>query len=176
MGKPEQQPYQRRITARSWAPYWLRGLVAIAVGIAIYHLALSVLDVHLQWFSGISTFNANWIVAMSLLPFGAGVVIGMIYGFGGKYVAHFPPAFYLLYQYQTTTWVPDGSHLLPWGLLIVFVILQMEFCAVGGLFGEILIRKRFSWDNPDFHRADSEALPEDEALERLRRDADKHEA
>jgi hypothetical protein len=93
----------------------------------------------------------------------------MIYGFGGKYLAHFPPALFMLYSYQSTTFVPEGSHLLPWGLWIVFVILQMEFCAVGGFIGEIFIRRRYSWDNPSFRRADSEALPEDDGIDSSRK-------
>jgi len=152
------------IVAHSWAPYWLRGIVAILVGIACYHFALKLLDVHLEWYKGIAGFDFAWIMAMTALPVGAGVLIGMIYGFGGKYLAHFPPALYMLYCYQTSHSLPDGVHLLPWGMWIVFVILQMEFCAVGGFIGEIFIRRRFSWDDPSFQQADSEALPDDDCV------------
>ncbi len=159
------EPYKKTMLARSWAPYWFRGLVAIIVGVGMYYFGLHGLGVHLEWFSGIAGFNAAWILAMSALPVATGIVIGMIYGFGGKYLAHFPPAFYMLYAYQTTYSLPEGAYLLPWGLWIVFVILQMEFCAVGGFIGELFIRKRFAWDNPDFRRADSEALPDDDGLD-----------
>ncbi|MDX8407673.1 MAG: hypothetical protein R8L58_04735 [Mariprofundaceae bacterium] len=158
-------PYKKSIRATSWAPYWVRGIVAIVVGVAMYYGILHTLDVHLEWYSGIAGFNASWLVAMGILPVITGIAIGVIYGFGGKYLAHFPPAFYMLYAYQTTYSVPEGSHLLPWGLWIVFVILQMEFCAVGGFIGELLIRKRYSWDDPDFRAADSEALPDDDGID-----------
>jgi len=156
--------WSKSVIADSWGPYWLRGIIAVVVGLAMYHFGLQWLGVHLEWFSGMASFNGAWILAMSVLPVMTGVLIGMIYGFGGKYLAHFPPALFMLYSYQSTTFVPQGSHLLPWGLWIVFVILQMEFCAVGGFIGEIFIRRRYGWDNPSFRPADSEALPDDDGI------------
>jgi len=159
-----------KITADSWAPYWLRGIIAIVVGMALYKGGMKLLDVNLAWFRGLEGFNGAWLAAMSVLPVAVGVVIGVIYGFGGKYVAHFPPAFIMLWDYQHTHLynLPEGVHLLPWGIWVMFVILQMEFCAVGGFIGELLTRKRFSWDNPHFKAADSVPLPEDEARDELR--------
>jgi len=124
------------------------------------------LGVHIEWFSGLSGFNFAWVLAMSVVPVITGIVIGIIYGFGGKYLAHFPPALAMLWTYQHTHLysLPDGVQLLPWGLWIVFVILQMEFCAVGGFVGELMIRRYYSWDSDDFHPADSEALPEDDEV------------
>ncbi|RMH62710.1 MAG: hypothetical protein D6678_00545 [Zetaproteobacteria bacterium] len=161
-------PNKPTITADSWAPYWLRALIAIAVGMALYKGSMMLLDVHLAWFRGLQGFDVPWLVAMSVVPVAVGVVIGVIYGFGGKYVAHFPPAFVMLWDYQHTHLysLPQGVHVLPWGIWVMFVILQMEFCAVGGFIGEILIRKRFSWDDPNFRPADSVPLPEDEPEER----------
>ncbi len=152
-----------KLTSDSWAPYWLRALIALVVGAVVYKAGLWALDVHLEWYQGLQGFNFAWLLAMSVLPVGTGVIIGMIYGFGGKYLAHFPPALVMLWAYQHTYSLPEGVHLLPWGMWIMFVILQMEFCAVGGFIGELLIRRRFSWDNPDFQRADSVPLPDDDA-------------
>jgi len=148
----------------AWAPYWVRGLVALAIGALIYKVFFLLLGVHLEYFAGLASFNMSWILSMSVLPVGVGIVIGLIYGFGAKYLAHFPPAIVMLWDYQHVSYadMPAGGHLLPWGLWIMFVILQMEFCAVGGFIGEILIRKRHAWDNGVVYTADSEALPDDE--------------
>jgi len=147
-----------------WGPYWVRGITAFAVGIMVYKGCFLLLDVQLQYFSGIASFNMAWVLAMSVLPVGVGIVIGLIYGFGAKYLAHFPPAAVMLWDYQHISYadMPDGAHLLPWGMLIMFVILQMEFCAVGGFIGELLMRKRYAWDSGVVHTADSEPLPDDE--------------
>ncbi|MDQ6972829.1 MAG: hypothetical protein Q9M30_09275 [Mariprofundaceae bacterium] len=149
----------------TWAPSWMRGAMAFVIGIALYKGSMSLLDVHLEYFAGLASFNMAWLIGMSVVPVGVGIVIGMIYGFGGKYLAHFPPVFVMLWTYQhvSAADIPDGAHLLPWGMWIMFVILQAEFCAIGGFIGEIFIRKRFAWDNGVPMTADSEPLPEDEA-------------
>ncbi|HCS13813.1 MAG: hypothetical protein COS82_08920 [Zetaproteobacteria bacterium CG06_land_8_20_14_3_00_59_53] len=148
----------------TWAPYWMRGSIAFVVGGVLYEGSMRLLGVHLEFFTGLSGFNFSWILGMSLVPVAVGVVIGLIYGFGGKYLAHFPPALVMLWHFQHVDFaeLPAGAHLLPWGMWIMFVILQMEFCAIGGFIGEILIRKRHAWDNGTVHLADSEALPEDD--------------
>ena len=148
----------------TWAPYWLRGVLAFVAGIVVYQGCMMLLDVHLEYFAGLTGFDLSWLVAMSLVPVLAGIVIGLIYGFGAKYLAHFPPAVAMLWQYQNISYadIPSDAHLLPWGMWIMFVILQMEFCAIGGFIGEILIRKRYAWDNQEVHFADSEPLPEDD--------------
>lgn len=160
---------QQKVSAANgpytWAPYWMRGLVAFVVGVILYEGSMRMLDVHLEYFSGLSGFNFSWILGMSLVPVAVGVVIGLIYGFGGKYLAHFPPALVMLWNFQHVSFadIPAGAHLLPWGMWIMFVILQMEFCAIGGFIGEVLIRKRHAWDQGEVHQADSEPLPEDDA-------------
>lgn len=156
---PKRKP---KITGDSWAPYWERGLVAFVAGTGLFQLGLWLLDVHLEWYQGIAGFNFSWVLAMSLLPVGTGFVIGVIYGYGGKYLAHFPPAAVMIWSYYSTTYLPQGVHLLPWGMWIMFVILQMEFCAVGAFIGEIVVRRRLAWDSADFQRADSVPLPGDE--------------
>ncbi len=151
------------IVQQQWGPAWLRGAMAFAVGGAIMQTGFDLLGVHLEWFSGIDNFNAAWILAMTLLPFGAGILIGMIYGYGGKYLAHFPPLAVLVISYYQSMQMaePDGMHLLPMGLMTVFIILQMEFCAVGGFFGELFMRRRTSWTSKYAKKTDSERLPDD---------------
>lgn len=148
----------------TWAPYWMRGILAFVAGVFLYEAGMLALGVHLEYFMGLAGFNFAWIFSMSVFPVVVGIVIGLIYGFGGKYLAHFPPAAVMLWHYQNVAIadIPDGAYLLPWGMWIMFVILQMEFCAVGGFIGEILIRKRYAWDNGSVLQGDSEPLPDDD--------------
>ncbi|MDX8409708.1 MAG: hypothetical protein R8J84_06670 [Mariprofundales bacterium] len=152
-----------------WGPKWMRFAVAFPVGCLIMQTGLDLLNVRIEWFFGIETFSLAWVFCMSLLPFIAGIAVGMIYGFGGKYLAHFPPALVLGYAYyeSMTHVVPSGVHVLPWPLWGFFLILLMEFCAFGGVIGELFIRRRIGWDpvgwDPDTKPqwADSEGLPTD---------------
>lgn len=152
------------IVHAQWGPVWLRGIAAFAVGALMMYTGLQVLDVHLEWFFGIATFSFSWILVMTLLPVVTGIVIGMIYGFGGKYLAHFPPlaVFALSYYESIHSSLPEGVHLLPWGMWVMFVILQMEFCAVGGFLGEILVRRRTGWLHRYGPAPDASPLPDDQ--------------
>lgn len=151
------------IAHRQWGPGWLRGAMAFAVGGALMQTGFQFLGVHLEWFAGLSSYNGAWIVAMTLLPFGTGILIGVIYGYGGKYLAHFPPAAVLILNYYQSMHMaePAGMHLLPMGLMTVFIILQMEFCAVGGFIGELFMRRRTGWTSKYAKKSDSERLPDD---------------
>jgi len=146
-----------------WGAPWLRAMAAFAVGGAVLQTGLTILGVHLEWFLGLATFNGSWVLAMTILPVGAGVLIGVIYGYGGKYLAHFPPLTVLLLSYYQSvhTPLPADVELLPWGLWVMFVILQMEFCAVGGFIGEILIRRKTGWRHRYGASLDAESLPVD---------------
>jgi len=154
-------------TGYTFGTYWMRAIVTFVVALVVYKGGMLLLDVHLEYFSGLDSFNFSWIIAMSIFPVAVGVLIGFMYGFGGKYLAHFPPAVVMLWDYQSASAsvaeLPASVHLLPWGMWVMFVILQMEFCAAGGFIGEIIIRKRRSWDNGMIRTADSEPLPEDDA-------------
>ncbi len=148
----------------NWGPKWMRGLAGFLVGFLIMDTGLSLLGVRLEWFRGLETFNFRWILAMSLLPFVAGIAVGVVYGYGGKYLAHFPPlvALSLAYYESATHHLPPGVHLIPMYFYVMFVILEMEFCAVGGVVGELIIRRKRGWDTGPVHRADSEHLPEND--------------
>lgn len=145
----------------AWGPKWMRGFIAFAIGSMMIDSGLTFLDVRIEWYSGLDGFGLAWITAMTLLPVLTGVAVGAIYGFGGKYLAHFPPLGVLIWAYyeSVTHVLPSGVHLLPWPLWGFFVILQMEFCAVGGVAGELLVRKYYGWDPGTVQVADSEPLP-----------------
>ncbi|HXH71370.1 MAG TPA: hypothetical protein VNI58_00955 [Mariprofundaceae bacterium] len=148
----------------SWGPKWLRGLVAFAIGSMLIDTGLTFLGVRIEWFMGINGFDFSWVMAMTILPVMTGVVVGAVYGFGGKYLAHFPPLGVLVWDYyeSVTHTLPMGVHLFPWPLWGFFVILQMEFCAVGGVAGELFIRRYYGWDQGSPMVADAEPLPEDD--------------
>ncbi len=148
-----------------WAPKWQRFLVAFLAAGFLFEIGHQLLGVQVELFWGVSGYNFAWVMAMFVLPVITGIAIGMIYGWGGKLVAHFPPLIILAINYYVTatTGVPEGAKLIPlmwWGF---FVILNMEFCAVGGVIGELLLKKYYgTWDMPgtcDYAPADSERLP-----------------
>jgi len=144
----------------------MRGTAGFLIGALIMDMGLHVLGVRLEWYRGLDTFNLEWILAMSVLPFVAGVAVGMTYGYGGKYLAHFPPLAVLSLAYYESAshagQLPEGVHLIPMFFFVMFVILEMEFCAFGGVIGELLIRRYHGWEMSRYRAADSEHLPEEE--------------
>ncbi len=132
----------------SWGPKWLRFLAGMGIGVLMLQTGLQLLEVRIEWFQGIEKYNWHWMLAMSLLPFVSGVVVGAVYGFGGKYLAHFPPAVALGWNYYESMYhmLPQGVQLLPWPFWAFSVILMMEFCAVGGVAGELIARRYYGWD------------------------------
>jgi len=154
-------------TPQPWAPKWQRFLVAFFAAGFLFDVGHKILGVRVELFWGIAGYDLAWVTAMFLLPFITGVAIGLIYGWGGKLLAHFPPLVLLAIDYYMTLQhgAPEGARLIPlmwWGF---FVILNMEFCAVGGVFGELLLKRFYgTWDMPgtaDYASADSEPLPKD---------------
>ncbi|MDX8413134.1 MAG: hypothetical protein R8J85_03520 [Mariprofundales bacterium] len=151
-----------------WGPKWMRFAFAFPVGCLVMQTGLSLLGVRVEWFFGIETFSLAWVFSMSILPFITGITVGVIYGFGGKYLAHFPPALVLGYAYyeSMTHALPEGVHVLPWELFGFYTILLMEFSAFGGVIGELFIRRYIGWDVPEAPEfPDGEALPEVDPVE-----------
>ena len=152
----------------AWAPKWQRFLVAFLAAGFIYELGYLWFGVRVELFWGVAGYDLAWVATMFAVPITAGIAIGFIYGWGGKLVAHFPPLIILAIGYYSTMTgtVPEGAKLIPlmwWGF---FVILNMEFCAVGGVIGELLLKKYYgTWDLPgtaDYAPADSEIIPRDD--------------
>lgn len=121
--------------------------VAMAVGCAMIYFGGLLLGVRLEVYEGLDTFNWAWGFQIYLVPFITGVVIGLIYGYGAKWIAHFPPLIVLSLLFLDSwlrSGVPEYTMLTPWGWWAFFVILAMEFCAFGGVIGE-LFNKRFGY-------------------------------
>jgi len=150
---------QTKDTYSYWGPSWLRGMMAFSAGCLLLDISLRALEVRIEWFAGMQTFSMAWVFAMIPLPMLVGVVIGLIYGFGGKYLAHFPPVAVLGWSYYESMShlpLPDGIHLIPWPLWAFFLILHMEFCALGAVFGEVFHHRRLGWDPRIKYVADSD--------------------
>ncbi len=158
----------RKVFPKPWASKWERFFVAFFASAFFFHMGHLLLGVQIELFWGIAGYNFAFVLSMFLLPLLTGVIVGLIYGWGGKWLAHFPPLVVLSVDYYMTskTGAPEGASLIPlmwWGF---FVILNMEFCAMGGVFGEILLKRWYgSMDLPgtaDYAPADGESLPCDE--------------
>jgi len=155
----------RKVFPKPWAPKWQRFFVAVFVSSLTMNLGHSILDVHIELYRGLAQYNFAFVVSMFLLPVFSGVLVGLIYGWGGKWVAHFPPLFVFGLDYYLTAQAgaPSGTQLIPlmwWGF---FVILNMEFCALGGVIGELLLKYKYgSLDMPgtaDYAPSDAHILP-----------------
>jgi len=123
-----------------------RGAVALLAGCLLIYLGDHLLGIRIELFWGLSTFNPFWFVDVFILPLLAGAVVGMIYGLGGKWLAYFPPLIVRFYAYFETLrliGIPDGAHLMPMGWWGFFVILVVESAAIGGVLGEILIKRTY---------------------------------
>jgi hypothetical protein len=122
---------------------WFRGLLAFVVACVLNRLGDQALGVTIELWHGLSGFGAPLLLSMFVLPFCIGLLITFIFGAGGKWLSHFPPLFVRAYSYYEivyVTGVPEGSSLIPMGLWGFFVILAMEFCAAGGVVGEVMIK------------------------------------
>mgnify|MGYP001566455976 CR=1 FL=1 len=127
-------------------PRYLKGLAALLVGIAINHLGERLLGVRIELFRGILGFDFAWFMAMFILPFFVGVIVAVIFGLGGKWLCYFPPLIVRVISYLQivyATGVPEGASLLPMGWWGFFVIVVMEAAAIGGVMGEIMVKRTY---------------------------------
>ena len=121
-------------------------LVAIIAGAGVIHFGDRLLGVKLELFWGISTFSGAWILALFFVPFLAGIVVSFIYGLGGKILAHFSPLIIRIASYyelntMPATALPEHAAILPIYYWLLVVIVSAEFAAVGGVVGEVLVKK-----------------------------------
>ena len=121
------------------------GTLAILAGSVVIYLGDLLLGVNLEMFYGVSTFSPLWIVDLFFVPFVAGIVVSLIFGLGGKILAHLAPLpVRMLSYYQINNGPePEFGVVLPLGYWFLVLILAMEFAAIGGVIGEILIKKTY---------------------------------
>ena len=70
---------------------YLRGLVAVLIGMSLNHFGDRLLGVKIELFSGLSTFSFAWILDVFFVPFLVGLAVAWIFGMGGKWLCYFPP-------------------------------------------------------------------------------------
>ncbi|MGB8410878.1 MAG: hypothetical protein WCE58_13345 [Gallionella sp.] len=130
------------------------GIAAILIGMALNHLGDRLLGVKIELFSGLSTFSFAWILDVFFVPFLVGLVVAWIFGMGGKWLCYFPPLIVRSLSYAEILYVsgaPHGSSLNPMGWWGLYVILAMESAGIGGIVGEVMIKKVYGRSAKNMH-------------------------
>jgi hypothetical protein len=135
---------------------YLKGLVAMLIGMSLNHFGDRLLGVKIELFSGLSTFSFAWILDVFFVPFLVGLVVAWIFGWGAKWLSYFPPLIVRCLSYAEILYVsgtPHGSTLNPLGWWGFYVILAMESAGIGGIIGELMIKNAYG--------RSKKAMPED---------------
>ena len=143
---------------------FLKAVGVVMIGASLNYLGDRLLGVKIELFSGLSTFSFAWILDLFFLPFAVGYVVSWIYGMGGKWLSYLPPfivrsASYAQILYVTGT--PHGSSLIPMGWWGFFVILAVESSSIGGIIGEVMIKKTYGRSAPGIKDIDDSNRPQD---------------
>ena len=130
-----------------------RGAAALLLGTAFNHFADRILGVQIEAFSGgIGYFSGAWIIDLFLVPFLVGVLVSLIYGRGGKWLSYVPSLIVRVISYAAiaTHWtpIPPTSSLMPMGWWGFYLILAIEAAAVGGVIGEVVIKRTYGRSTP----------------------------
>ena len=124
---------------------YLLGTIAILVGCIINYVGDHLIGVRVELYYGITdTFGAAWFSQIFLLPVLVGYSVSYVYGLGGKWLCYFPPLIVRTYAYlETMFFLGDtpGASLMPGGWWGFFVILAVESAVIGGVLGEVLIKR-----------------------------------
>jgi hypothetical protein len=118
--------------------------LAVMVGCLVNYVGDKLLGVRIELFWGLQTFNFIWFVQLFILPIFVGISVSFIAGLGGKWLCYLPPLIVRFIAYYETKYligVPDGASLMPMGWWAFFVILAVESAVIGGVAGEIMIKR-----------------------------------
>lgn len=129
------------------------GTLAIMAGCLLNYVGNKVLGIRVELYYGLETFNFLWFLAIFILPALVGILVSYIFGFGGKWLAHFPPLIVLTISYFESVYlieIPVGAQLMPMAWWGFFVILAIECGAAGGVMGEIFFK---AYDKEDEEQA-----------------------
>ena len=130
-----------------WYPFFL----ALLVGCVVNYIGDMIFGVRIELFYGLSTFNLLWFIQIFVWPIVVGLSVSFIYGLGGKWLSMFPPLIMRTWAYYETQYflgVPQGADLMPMGWWAFFVILAIEVSMIGGVFGEIAIKRVYGRSAP----------------------------
>jgi len=125
-----------------------RGAAALILASVFNHFVDRILGVKIEVFPGnvLEYFSPLLVLDLFLVPFLGGVLVSAIYGFGGKWWSYFPPLIVRTVSYieiAYVTGVPPGAALIPLGWWGFFVILAIESSALGGVIGEVMIKRTY---------------------------------
>ncbi|MDH5544343.1 MAG: hypothetical protein OEZ43_02055 [Gammaproteobacteria bacterium] len=125
---------------------FLVATIVTCVAAIIIYVGDQVTGIELELFKGIiGTFTPLWIIDLILVPFIAGVVLSMLYGLGGKMIAYFPPLLVRIpeYIYAEANQLGADVSVLPIGYWILILIVAVEACGVGGIVGEVIVKRTY---------------------------------
>src|SRR5271169_4311826 len=142
-----------RLMRKSNSRRFYRGAAAVLLGSAFNHFADRILGVQIEAFSGgIGYFSPSWVLDLFLVPFIAGVLVSLIYGFGGKWLSYLPSLIVRSLSYfaiaNHLTAMAPGSSLMPLGWWGFYLILAIEAAAIGGVIGEVVIKRTYGRSAP----------------------------
>lgn len=123
---------------------WIPFFIALLIGCLVNYVGDWIFGMRIELFYGLQTFNYIWFIQIFIWPLLVGLSVSFVYGLGGKWLAMFPPLIVraiAYYETQHFIGVPDGAFLMPAGWWAFFVILAMEVAMIGGVFGEIAIKR-----------------------------------
>lgn len=128
------------------------GFVALSAGCLVNYVGDKIIGVRLELFWGLQTFNFLWFLQLFILPIFVGITVSMIFGLGGKWLCYFPSAIVRCISYLEMKYlldVPSGADLMPFGWYIFFIILAVESAAIGGVLGEIFVKRIYGRTSPE---------------------------
>lgn len=133
---------------RSSAERAYRGAAAILLASVFNHFCDRILGIRIEAFTGgIGYFSGLWALDLFLVPFVAGVIVSVIYGFRGKWLSWIPPLIVRAVSYWGIAHhlipIAPGSSLMPLGWWGFYVILAMEAALGGGVVGEVVIKRTY---------------------------------
>lgn len=100
----------------------------------------------------LAMFNALWAIQIFVIPVFVGLATTAVFGLGGKWLCYFPPMIVRTIAYMESYYIsslPDGISLMPFGWWLFFVILAVESAAIGGIFGEAMIKRIYGRTSPE---------------------------
>jgi hypothetical protein len=129
----------------------LLGAATVMIGSGLNYFGDRLLGVTMELFHGLSTFSFPWVLDVFLVPFIVGLIVSLIFGRGGKWLCYFPPLIVRTVSYASIYFsgqVPEGTRLIPMGWWGFFVILAVESAAIGGVLGEVMIKRTYGRSPP----------------------------
>ncbi len=129
-------------------PRYALGTAALMIGSALNYFGDRLLGVRLEVFHDILTsFGGLALLDIFIVPFIAGLAVAWVFGQGGKWLCYFPPLIVRCIAYAELAIaddLPPGYSLLPIGWWGFFVILVMEAAAIGGILGEVFLKRIYT--------------------------------